>query len=133
MIGLNHRTAPIELRERLTFSHTHLDTILPGLPAQLSAEGVVLLSTCNRTELYLSSGNPQAARTQTLAGIKMALTTCAPNLDDKEAEDIAAGVLNNMKTMVGMTMNVAPTTPGAPDQLRLMNRLYLTAKLAPED
>jgi hypothetical protein len=29
-------------------------------------------------------------------------------------------------------MNVAPTTPGAPDQLRLMNRLYLTAKLAPE-
>jgi hypothetical protein len=67
-----------------------------------------------------------------LAGIKMALTTCAPNLDDKEAEDIAAVVLNNMKTMVGMTMNVAPTTPGAPDQLRLMNRLYLTAKLAPE-
>ena len=75
----------------------------------------------------------QRLRTQTLAGIKMALTTCAPNLDDKEAEDIAAVVLNNMKTMVGMTMNVAPTTPGAPDQLRLMNRLYLTAKLAPED
>jgi AcrR family transcriptional regulator len=74
----------------------------------------------------------QRLRTQTLAGIKMALTTCAPNLDDKEAEDIAAVVLNNMKTMVGMTMNVAPTTPGAPDQLRLMNRLYLTAKLAPE-
>ena len=74
----------------------------------------------------------QRLRTQTLAGIKMALTTCAPNLDDKEAEDIAAVVLNNMKTMVGMTMKVAPTTPGAPDQLRLMNRLYLTAKLAPE-
>ena len=74
----------------------------------------------------------QRLRTQTLAGIKMALTTCAPNLDDKEAEDIADVVLNNMKTMVGMTMNVAPTTPGAPDQLRLMNRLYLTAKLAPQ-
>src|SRR6202453_2324382 len=69
----------------------------------------------------------QRLRTQTLARIKMALTTCAPNLDDKEAEDIAAVVLNNMKTMVGMTMNVAPTTPGAPDQLRLMIRLYLEA------
>src|SRR5271170_4962959 len=73
----------------------------------------------------------QRLRTQTLAGIKMALMACAPNLDDKGAEDIAAVVLNNMKTMVGMTMNVVPTTSGAPDQLRLMNRLYLTAKLAP--
>ncbi|HEX4740606.1 MAG TPA: helix-turn-helix domain-containing protein [Caulobacteraceae bacterium] len=70
-------------------------------------------------------------RTQTLAGIKTALTTCAPDLDDKEAEDVATVVLNNMKTMVGMTMNDAPTTPGAPDQLRLMNRLYLAAALRP--
>jgi AcrR family transcriptional regulator len=70
-------------------------------------------------------------RTQTLAGIKTALTICAPDLDGKEAEDVAAVVLNNMKTMVGMTMNDAPTTPGAPDQLRLMNRLYLAAVLRP--
>jgi AcrR family transcriptional regulator len=70
-------------------------------------------------------------RTQTLAGIKRALTTCAPDLDAKVAEDVAAVVLNNMKTMVGMTVNDAPTTPGAPDQLRLMNRLYLAAALRP--
>jgi hypothetical protein len=36
-----------------------------------------------------------------------------------------------MKTMVGMTMKGAPTSPGAPDELRLMNRLYLAAKLGP--
>jgi AcrR family transcriptional regulator len=70
-------------------------------------------------------------RTQTLADIKTALTTCAPDLDDKEAEDVATVVLNNMKTMVGMIMKDAPTTPGAPDQLRLMNRLYLAAVLRP--
>ena len=70
-------------------------------------------------------------RTQTLVGIKTALTICAPDLDDKEAEDVAAVVLNNMKTMVGMTVKDAPTTPGAPDQLRLMNRLYLAAVLRP--
>ena len=70
-------------------------------------------------------------RTQTLAGIKTALTICAPDLDDKEAEDVAAVVLNNMKTMVGMTMKDVPTTAGAPDQLRLMNRLYLAAVLRP--
>jgi hypothetical protein len=70
-------------------------------------------------------------RTQTLAGIKTALTTCAPDLDNREAEDVAAVVLSNMKTMWGMAKKDVPTTPGAPDQLRLMNRLYLAAVLRP--
>ena len=73
----------------------------------------------------------QQLRAHTLADIKTALTTCAPDLDDKEAEDVAVVVLNNMKTMVGMAMKDVPTTPGAPDQLRLMNRLYLAAVLRP--
>jgi AcrR family transcriptional regulator len=73
----------------------------------------------------------QRIRAQALAGIKTALTACAPGLDDQEADDIAAVVLNNMKVMVGMTTKDAPTSPGAPDQLRLMNRLFLVAKLAP--
>ena len=73
----------------------------------------------------------QQLRAQTLADIKTALTTCAPELDDREAEDVATVVLSNMKTMVGMTTTDAPTTPGAPDQLRLMNRLYLAAVLRP--
>jgi AcrR family transcriptional regulator len=66
-----------------------------------------------------------------LAGIKTALKACAPGLADREAGDIAAVVLNNKKTMAGMTMKEAPTGPGAPDELRLMNRLYLAARLAP--
>jgi len=70
-------------------------------------------------------------RAEALTGIKTALTACAPGLDDKAADDIAAVVLNNMKTMVGMTKRDAPTSPGAPDQLRFMNRLYLAAVLAP--
>jgi AcrR family transcriptional regulator len=70
-------------------------------------------------------------RSLALAGIRTALKACAPGLDEREAGDIAAVVLNNMKTMAGMTMKDAPTTPGAPDELRLMNRLYLAARLAP--
>ena len=70
-------------------------------------------------------------RTQTLAGIKTALTIRAPDLDDKEADNVAAVVLSNMKTMWGMAMNDTPTPPGAPDQLRLMNQLYLAAVLRP--
>jgi AcrR family transcriptional regulator len=66
-----------------------------------------------------------------LAGITTALKACAPGLADREAGDIAAVVLNNMKTMAGMTMKDVPTSLGAPDELRLMNRLYLAARLAP--
>jgi len=82
----------------------------------------------SRTDLTAAR---QRFRGQALVGIKTALTACAPDLDDKAADDIAAVVLNNMKTMVGITMEDAPTSLGAPDELRLMNRLYLTAKLAP--
>jgi AcrR family transcriptional regulator len=71
----------------------------------------------------------QRFRAQALTGVRTALTICAPDLDDTEANDIAAVVLNNMKTMVGMAKKEAPTSLGAPDELRLMNRLYLAAKL----
>ncbi|MGJ4860172.1 helix-turn-helix domain-containing protein [Labrys sp. La1] len=69
-------------------------------------------------------------RAQALAGVRAALKANAPGLAETEADDIAAVVLNNMKTMVGMMRRDAPTTRGAPDQLRLMNRLYLVASLA---
>ena len=75
----------------------------------------------------------QQFRGQALAGVRAALVACAPHLDDARASDIAAVVLNNMKTMVGMTIKDAPTSPGAPDELRLMNRLYLTAKLGTDE
>lgn len=68
-------------------------------------------------------------RAQALAGVRAALKANAPALEENEADDIAAVVLNNMKTMVGMMRRDAPTSPGAPDQLRLMNRLYLAARL----
>jgi len=70
VIGLNHRTAPLDLRERLAFSHARLGSVLPGLNGQLNASGLVLLSTCNRTELYLSSEDPDSARAKTLEFIQ---------------------------------------------------------------
>jgi hypothetical protein len=71
----------------------------------------------------------QRFRAQALTGVRTALIVCAPDLDHNQADDIAVVVLNNMKAMVGMANNEAPTSFGAPDELRLMNRLYLAAKL----
>jgi len=53
-LGINHKTAPISLRERVTFSPETLDQALESLLAQPMVQGGVVLSTCNRTERYLS-------------------------------------------------------------------------------
>ena len=54
--GLNHKTAPLEIRERVSFSKEQLHQALPALKTHIS-EGVIL-STCNRTEVYTISKNP---------------------------------------------------------------------------
>ncbi len=53
-LGINHKTAPVSLRERVTFTPDTLDQALESLLAQPMVQGGVVLSTCNRTELYLS-------------------------------------------------------------------------------
>lgn len=53
VLGISHRTAPIELRERLTFGADEVPAALSTICAAGGAREGVLLSTCNRTELYL--------------------------------------------------------------------------------
>ncbi|MGL9773012.1 MAG: glutamyl-tRNA reductase [Sodalis sp. (in: enterobacteria)] len=53
-LGINHKTALVALRERVAFSPETLDQALGSLLAQPLVQGGVVLSTCNRTELYLS-------------------------------------------------------------------------------
>ncbi|WP_226570565.1 glutamyl-tRNA reductase [Mangrovibacter yixingensis] len=53
-LGINHKTAPVSLRERVSFTPETLDHALNSLLAQPKVQGGVVLSTCNRTELYLS-------------------------------------------------------------------------------
>lgn len=55
LVGLNHKVAPVEVRERLAFTPDHIRDALPRLIERLACVGAeaVILSTCNRTELYL--------------------------------------------------------------------------------
>jgi len=54
VVGASHRTAPIEVRERLALSRAEVPGVLRGLVESGAASEAVVLSTCNRTELYLS-------------------------------------------------------------------------------
>ena len=52
-LGLNHKTAPIDLRERFAFASEKLEQSLLGLRASFDThKEVAILSTCNRTEIY---------------------------------------------------------------------------------
>ncbi len=60
LIGLNHKTAPVDVRER--FALTDLDSFEEGLIAQCPVREVMALSTCNRVEiLTVCGGNSDVA------------------------------------------------------------------------
>lgn len=52
VVGLNHTTSPVEVRERLYFSKSSLLIALEKLQESVGIEGAVILSTCNRVEIY---------------------------------------------------------------------------------
>lgn len=54
ILGVNHKTAPIALREKVAFTSEKLEKALYNLNQHPLISGCVILSTCNRTELYLS-------------------------------------------------------------------------------
>ena len=51
-LGLNHNTAPIEVRERAAFSSDLIQQALTELTETVGASEATILSTCNRTEIY---------------------------------------------------------------------------------
>jgi glutamyl-tRNA reductase len=57
LIGLNHRTAPVAVRERLSVIETHLAETLDSLRTLERVEGVNVLSTCNRVEIVVSASD----------------------------------------------------------------------------
>ncbi|MDX6914941.1 glutamyl-tRNA reductase [Pectobacterium colocasium] len=63
-LGINHKTAPVSLRERVVFSPDKLGVALDSLLQQPLVQGGVVLSTCNRTELYLSVDEQENQREQ---------------------------------------------------------------------
>jgi glutamyl-tRNA reductase len=60
-IGVSYRKTPIEVREKLAFDSSQLPSLFGGLKAAGKIAGCVILSTCNRMEIYAASRNVDAA------------------------------------------------------------------------
>lgn len=78
-VGLNHITAPVEIREKVSFHPSEIRSALQELITYPGLQGIVLLSTCNRLEIY-------AATTEVETGINSIKRFLAmhSNLEDKE-------------------------------------------------
>lgn len=58
-VGTNHKICPIELREGLSFSKKRIKDVLLFLKERKVLKGAVILSTCNRVEIYVSTEDPK--------------------------------------------------------------------------
>jgi len=61
LLGLNHKTAPVEVRECLAFSGEETTVALESLKKEPAVNEVLLISTCNRVEVLLVTDNAEAA------------------------------------------------------------------------
>ena len=59
-LGLSYRNTPIEMREKVTFEQSEANHLLLQLKDMFAIEEALLISTCNRTELYYASAQNHA-------------------------------------------------------------------------
>jgi glutamyl-tRNA reductase len=92
LVGISHKTAPVELRERLDFHVRGLDRALQALAARGSTREAVVLSTCNRAEVYVACDDVPATRADLVSFVSdfhaIDRPTVAPHVYD--VADLAA-------------------------------------------
>ncbi len=66
LVGVSHRTAPVDLRERIDFSARGVGAAVASLAARATNSEAAVVSTCNRAEIYLAAPDPAVARDDVL-------------------------------------------------------------------
>lgn len=103
--GSNHASATIELRERIAFRQEALDHALRDITSasQPAVKEAVILSTCNRTELYLATERPHEALSWLARYHQLDVDGIAPHiysLADRQAVQQALRVAAGLDSMV---------------------------------
>ena len=121
-LGINHHSAPLSMREQVAFHVETLPQALSALTRQKPVREAAILSTCNRTEIYCATEQPEAAA-EWLAeyhslereAIKPFLYTLSPRDSVRHAFRVASGldsmvvgeaqILGQMKDAVRLAEN----------------------------
>jgi glutamyl-tRNA reductase len=103
ILGLNHRTAPVALREKVAFDEDRLVAALRTLRQESGIAEVVIVSTCNRTELYWAGTASDAEVSQWLErhhGNNLDLASSLYVHQDRRAVEHAFSVASGLDSMV---------------------------------
>jgi glutamyl-tRNA reductase len=122
-LGLNHKTAPVEIRERITFGPDIIVGALRSLLETTGVEEAVILSTCNRTEVYCeTSSSVQRQVSQWLSAFHgLELETISPYLYSHPEKE---GVRHLLQVSCGLDSMVL----GEPQILGQVKAAFQTAK-----
>lgn len=102
-VGLNHRTAPVAVREKFAVPQRKLEEACRALASLPAVDECVLLSTCNRTEVYYWASAPEAAAHAILRhflGEVGDVATCFYRYQGVEALTHLAAVASGLDSMV---------------------------------
>ncbi|MCJ7452016.1 MAG: glutamyl-tRNA reductase [Steroidobacteraceae bacterium] len=103
VVGINHRTAPIELRERVVFDPARLPEALRELATLPSIQESLIVSTCNRTEIYCATESDEASLADWLQRyhqLGVSLHHCLYRHDDMRAVAHAFSVASGLDSLV---------------------------------
>jgi glutamyl-tRNA reductase len=103
ILGINHKTAPVALREKVAFSEDRLISALRTLRQENGVAEVVILSTCNRTEVYWSgsaSGEELSQWLERHHGNDLDLAPSLYNHQESGAVEHAFSVASGLDSMV---------------------------------
>ena len=144
--GVSHRTASLEIREQLAIPPRELSEALLALRLNVGAEEAVILSTCNRVELYVATANPVTTLGQLVDFLALRSRLCPQAIQsrlyrflDREAVRHLLRVVSGLDSMVlgesEITAQVKQAYQLAQAQDAtgpLLNRLFQKALHAPK-
>ena len=103
VVGINHRTAPVDVRERVVFEPARVPDALRELASLPSVQEAVIVSTCNRTEIYCVAESGEAELGDWLQRYHQLGTSihhCLYHHDDMKAVSHAFAVASGLDSMV---------------------------------
>lgn len=118
--GLNHKTAPINVREQVALHSMRHDPLLNNLLKQPEINEAVILSTCNRTEIYCETNTPQLLPEWLASEHQLPRASLTPFLYSFEGE---AGVKHALRVASGLDSMMI----GEPQILGQMKQAYQKA------
>ncbi len=103
VVGINHRTAPVDVRERVVFDPARVPDALRELASLDEIEEAVIVSTCNRTELYCVTDSGETALAdwmQNYHQLGSSIRHCLYHHDDMRAVSHVFAVASGLDSMV---------------------------------